>query len=114
MRYEDLSSEEKKIFDLTPKIRDLVNGSKDLNVYISNKIRKNEYDDRIAGVYIRSEQRIIIRRDQLKSLRSYCATLLHEYAHHSSQASDYTIQFELELSKYLGVLGVQLLGIMLK
>ena len=45
---------------------------------------------------------IIVKRDQLKNLKSYAGTLLHETAHALSGASDVSREFELELTNLLG------------
>jgi len=52
-------------------------------------------------------QRIIIKRDQLKNLKSYAGTLLHEIAHARSGASDVSREFENELTKLLGIVSTK-------
>ncbi len=55
-----------------------------------------------AGVWEPHEGRIIIKRDQLKSLARYAGTLLHEIAHASSGATDVSAEFEDALTNELG------------
>jgi hypothetical protein len=46
--------------------------------------------------------RIVIKRSELASLRSFAGTLLHEAAHARSGARDETLAFEDELTRVLG------------
>lgn len=55
-----------------------------------------------AGVWEASERRIVIKRDQLRSLASYAGTLLHEVAHAESGTSDISAEFEDALTRELG------------
>jgi len=57
-----------------------------------------------CGIWEESENRIIIKRDQLEDLTSFAGTLIHETAHALSNASDITIEFENELTYLLGKL----------
>ena len=54
------------------------------------------------GLWEEHNQRIIIKRTQLKDLKSYAGTLLHEIAHATSGASDVSREFENELTSLLG------------
>lgn len=56
-----------------------------------------------VGLWEEHTQRIVVKRSQLKDLRAYAATLLHEVAHARSGATDVTRDFENELTKLLGV-----------
>ena len=47
---------------------------------------------------------ITIKRDQLKDLKSYAGTLLHETAHAKSGASDVSREFENELTGIIGTI----------
>jgi hypothetical protein len=55
-------------------------------------------------VWEEHEHRIVIKRSQLKNLRDYAGTLLHEMVHATSQASDVTRRFEEGLTQLLGVI----------
>lgn len=46
---------------------------------------------------------IIIKRDQLKDLKAYAGTLLHETAHAISGASDISREFEDKLTRVIGI-----------
>jgi hypothetical protein len=59
---------------------------------------------RRKGVKVRSRfTRIVIRRDQLRTLGAFAGTLLHELAHARSGHDDVTREFENELATLLGV-----------
>jgi len=72
-------------------------------VLISETMRLSEAGDPVLGVWEGAEQRIVIRRDQLKGLASYAGTLLHEIGHMTSGTMDGTLEFESELSHLLGI-----------
>jgi len=72
-------------------------------VLISETMRLSEAGDPVRGVWEGAEQRIVIRRDQLKGLASYAGTLLHEIGHMTSGTMDGTLEFESELSHLLGI-----------
>jgi len=50
------------------------------------------------------ENRIIIKRTQLKQINMYAATLLHEVAHARSNADHFSEEFEHELTELLGII----------
>ncbi len=56
-----------------------------------------------AGLWDPATASIVIRRDQLRSLAGFAATLLHEIAHARSGFGDVTRAFEGELTDYLGL-----------
>jgi hypothetical protein len=55
-------------------------------------------------------ERIVIHRGQLRSLREFCATLLHEIAHARTGTDDATLEFEAALTDQLGNLGTAALS----
>jgi len=56
----------------------------------------------VLGMWDAAEQRIIIRRDQLRTLAAFAGTLLHELGHAISGTTDGTMEFEDELTRLLG------------
>jgi hypothetical protein len=72
-------------------------------VLISETMRLSEAGDPVLGVWEGTEQRIVIRRDQLSGLARYASTLLHEIGHMTSGTLDGTLDFESELSHLLGI-----------
>ena len=77
--------------------------SRRATVLISETMRLSQAGDPVLGIWETAEQRIVIRRDQLKALDSYAGTLLHEIGHMVSGTPDGTLDFETELSRLLGM-----------
>jgi len=103
----DLTKPERDIFNRTPALFKLI-GGKPKNVkevLISATMRREAGANHEAvGLWEPTTKRIIIKRDQLRDLRSYASTLLHEAAHARSGASDVSRAFEEELTQLLGTL----------
>ncbi|MFC6011122.1 hypothetical protein [Nocardia lasii] len=76
------------------------------SIHISETMRLNDSGGQVVGVYEPENQRVVIRRDQLRTAVAYCGTLLHELTHAASGATDGTLQFEEALTTQLGVLAV--------
>ncbi len=101
--YKSLMSEERCIYDLTPKILALVRilGHRIPEVRISETMRVTTDDT--GGVWDSSIQAIVIKRSNLASLVEYAAVLLHEAGHATTGAVDATREFEKVLTDYLGM-----------
>lgn len=100
--YAHLTSEERRIYDLTPSILALVGiaGNRIPPIRISETMRVTT--DNTQGVWDSSIPAIVIRRSKLESLLGYAATLLHEAGHATTGAVDATREFEEVLTGYLG------------
>ncbi len=101
----DLTKKERDIFFKTDKILELVGGMpKNVKkIMISETMRlENMGYGEATGVWEPHNQRIIVKRDQLKELKLYAGTLLHEVAHAKSGASDVSREFENELTELIG------------
>lgn len=73
------------------------------NVLISERMQKDTLTFAEAtGLW--NGTNIVIRRDQLNTMSNFAGTLLHESAHASSGSSDTNLNFEIELTKLLGIL----------
>jgi len=103
----DLTKNERDIFSKTDKILELI-GGKPKNVkkiMISETMRlENMGYGEATGIWEEHNQRIIVKRDQLKELVSYAGTLLHEVAHAKSGAADVSREFENELTRIIGTI----------
>jgi hypothetical protein len=99
---DDLTDKEKEVFGLTPEIMGLVGVAGDdvPTVKISETMRIGRDDT--EGVWDPDLDAIVIKRANLKTRRSYAATLLHELAHAQTGAHDVTREFENVLTRYLG------------
>jgi hypothetical protein len=97
---------ERAVFGCTPDLSALVGADlrrRQVAVLISETMRLNETGNQVLGLWEQAERRIIIRRDQLSSLAGYAGTLLHEIGHMTSGATDGSLDFESELSRFLGM-----------
>jgi len=109
---DQLTSEERVIYDLTRAIMHLVSQriTRVKEVLISETMRLNRYDDNEAvGLWEEAAQRIVIKRSQLQRRDLYAATLLHAYLSALSGAEQGTLEFEESLAEALGVLADHLL-----
>jgi hypothetical protein len=99
----DLTEKEKKIFNKTKEILNLIGGKpkKVKEILISETMRLESFGySETEGLW--DGQDIIIKRNQLKDLQTYAGTLLHELVHAISGTDDISREFELELTKLLG------------
>lgn len=105
-----LTPQERKVFDMTPRILALVglSVSRLPAIRISETMRVTSDDT--LGVWDSSLPAIVIKRSQLTSLLGFAATLLHEVAHASTGTVDATRAFESVLTRYLGQTSVAAIG----
>jgi hypothetical protein len=99
-----LNKLEKEIFSKTNSIFNLIGGKPRIikNIFISETMRLENTGFAAVGIWDPTNNQIVIKRDQLKSLKLYAGTLLHEVAHAISGASDVSREFESELSRIIG------------
>jgi hypothetical protein len=102
---ENLSNDEKEIFEKTAHIFNIIGGQpKQIEqVLISETMRREQSGVEAVGLCEINNKRIIVKRDQLKDLRLYAGTLLHEVSHALSGAGDVSREFEEQLTKLLGL-----------
>lgn len=100
-----LTNKEKKVFVLKEELFKIVGGKpKQIRfIKISETMRKDEFGYETKGLWQPLEQTIIIKREQLQNIASFSSTLLHETAHVLSSADDVTREFEIELTKLIGL-----------
>jgi hypothetical protein len=100
---EDMTADERQVWNLRDDILALIREKPVEDIRVSETIRMTEQGEMANGVWQGGEQRIVIRRNQLKCPRAFAGTLLHEVAHpKSGGASDLTRQFEHALTDLLG------------
>jgi hypothetical protein len=63
----------------------------------------------VVGYWDAANGRIVIKRDQLRTLPRYAGTLLHEVAHATSGAEDVSTEFEEALTTTLGAVATRFL-----
>lgn len=106
-----LSYRERKVYEKTPQILQFI-GGKPINVdsiEIVGKIYDSEYFSETVGLWDSTHRRILIKRKQLKSLKRYSSTLLHECAHALSEFGDVSRGFEEKLTNIIGAIIVKTL-----
>ena len=100
----DLTEQEKLVFNKTEQIFQFIGGKpKQIqSILVSETMRLEGYSEAL-GVWEPAEQRIVIKRSQLKDIKNFAGTLLHEIAHARSNAGDISREFEHELTVLLGI-----------
>ena len=103
---EDLSKYEREIYEKTHSIFKLIGGQpKEIKeVLISETMRRENTGMEAVGLWEQEKERIVIKREQLRDLRSYAGTLLHETSHATSGAGDVSREFEERLTHLLGLI----------
>jgi hypothetical protein len=112
-----LTSSERSIYEVTPKILALIGGlpSNVREIKISETMRMESYSFMEAsGIWEASTGTIIIKRTLLISIEEYAGTLLHEIAHARSGAPDISSDFEQSLTDLLGKTGSHTDGVQVK
>ncbi len=104
----ELDEKERRIFEKRDEIMDLLGSSITVkDVKISETMRLKSLKGSVEepeGLWEPANHRIIIKRDVLDSLESFAGTLLHEYTHAISGASDVSQEFEIALTEVIGKL----------
>ncbi len=100
----ELAIGERDVYANTGKILELAGGRPAAvrEVLISETMRMEGFSEAL-GLWEKEEGRIIIKRSQLRSLRDYAGTLLHEIGHARSGEADCTRGFENALTGLLGM-----------
>ena len=109
----DMTPKEREIFRMTNAILSLIGGKpqKVRKIKISETMRLESHSFTEAlGLWEESTGRVIIKREQLKSLKDYAGILLHEIAHAKSGASDVSSKFEQQLTSLIGTIVSKAMG----
>lgn len=100
---EEMTESEREVWNCRDDILPLLQLQPVEEVRISETIRMTDRGEMANGVWNSNERRIVIRRQQLNSLRDFASTLLHEVAHSRSHgAPDLSRPFEEALTTLLG------------
>lgn len=109
----ELTKEERMVFDRTGQIADLVAGLpknvKKVMISETMRIESSGYGE-ATGLLEAAQGRIVIKRTQLRSLRDYAGTLLHEITHARSGTNDISRGFEDQLTSLLGLMACSILA----
>lgn len=99
----ELTDAEEAVWDQRTAILNLLDEEPVEEILVSETIRVNQYGEQARGVWERSENRIVVRRDLLQSLPEFAGVLLHEVGHaRTDGAQDLTRAFEDALTELLG------------
>ncbi|MCF8297864.1 MAG: ATP-binding protein [Saprospiraceae bacterium] len=101
----DLTKDEREIFNLTDKILNLIGGKPRIvrDIKISTTMHKDFFsENETVGIWESSTSSIIILRKMLNSVRDYAGTLIHEAIHAKSGLGDISRNFEHELTTAIG------------
>ena len=103
----DMIPKEREIFKMTNKILGFVGGKpknvKEIKISETMRLESHSFTE-ATGLWEETTGRIIIKRDQLKSLKNYAGTLLHEIGHVKSGFSDISREFEQQLTLLIGMI----------
>jgi len=100
---DEMTEDEREVWNHRDEILDLLNDPPVEEIRVSETIRMTDRGEMANGVWDGNEQRIVIRRQQLNSVRDFASTLLHEVAHpRSGGAPDLSKPFEDALTGLLG------------
>lgn len=102
-----LSKQEKKVFAVKELILNWLPNSQTKNIKeicISETMRVDYSGSEALGLWEPLEQRITIKRSQLRNVVDFAGTLLHEITHAFTGADDESMEFEKGLTQMLGQL----------
>lgn len=100
-----LSAVERAIFDTHEKVAKLVGGlPREVKEILISETMRPDFASTCdaAGLWEPANQRIIIKRSELRSLEAFAGTLLHEITHARTGCDDVTREFENGLTVALG------------
>lgn len=103
---DDLTNEERTVWDQTPLIFGLAGGKprniQDVRISETMRLGEQAYGE-VVGTWHQRDGWIVIKRSQLSSLREYAGTLLHELVHATTDAAaDLSNEFVSGLTEMLG------------
>jgi len=100
-----LTPAERVVFEQTNAIIGLLNskyGVRVSQVLISETMRVDRGGYEFTGLWRPEDRSIVIKRNQLRTLRQYAGSLLHELTHGATGTTDRTLEFEDALTRVLG------------
>ena len=108
---DSLSVSEKKVYDKTEKILELIGGKPSVvkSIRIVDQIYESEIFFQTVGLWMKEDGSILVKRNQLKDLKSYAGTLLHECGHAMCGADDVSRDFEKQLTNIIGIIASKML-----
>lgn len=109
----DMTPKERKVFRMTNAILSFVGGKprevKEIKISETMRLESHSFTEAL-GLWDGTKRRVIIKRDQLGSLKDYAGTLLHEIAHVKSESPDISSKFEQQLTSLIGMIIAETIG----
>lgn len=109
----DMTPKERKVFRMTNAILGFVGGKprevKEIKISETMRLELHSFTEAV-GLWEETRRRVIIKRDQLRSLKDYAGTLLHEIAHVKSGSLDISSKFEQHLTSLIGMIIAKTIG----
>jgi hypothetical protein len=108
-----LSAAERTIFDMHENIAKLVGGlPREVKEILISETMRPDFASTCdaAGLWELANQRIIIKRSELRSVEAFAGTLLHELTHAYTGCDDVTREFENGLTVALGKTSARAMG----
>ena len=109
VQYDKLTNDEKEIYNLIPKILELLESKFNPDKILISQTLKKDLTNETVGLYEREKDRIIILRKQLGSRTSFLSTLIHELTHAASGYGDVSRGFESALTNITGDFATKIL-----
>lgn len=101
----DLTESERAIWQILPRIFTARGGwpkhVREVRVSETMRLIEGGYEEAV-GVWEEGEGRIVVKRNQLRSLAAFAGTVLHELSHALTGASDMSLEFEQGLTNEIG------------
>ena len=103
VEYDDLSVDEKEIYDYTRSILEATNTNiKMSQIFISNCLQPDFPEESFGGIWEPFEERIVIHRKMLRDISTYAGVLIHEITHADTGLNDVSRSFETALTRWIG------------
>ena len=110
VEYNDLSDNEKEVFDYTRAILEATNTNVNMSqIFISNCLQPDFPEESFGGIWEPFEERIVIHRKMLRDISTYAGVLIHEITHADTGLSDVSRSFETALTRWIGHFVAQLI-----
>ncbi len=106
IKIDSLSSNELSVYNKKHDILSLIGGQPSVVkcIEIVERLYESSFFDRdVVGLWDKTNKTIFIKRTQLRNVKAFAETLLHECAHAASGADDVSRSFEIKLSEFLGI-----------
>ena len=110
--YDELTDEEKKVYDVTEAIlRATGTRLQKTQICISKCLQPDFPKESFGGVWDPRERKVIILRDMLSDISTYCGVLVHEITHADTGLDDVNRSFETALTRWIGYFAAKAINI---